>query len=588
MARIAVAFRTFWSLAAPYFRSEDRVRGWALAIGVIALEIGLVYVAVEINRWNGRFFNALEAHSWSAITDELVIFGAIFVGAIGTGYGQYWFGQHFQMHWRRWMTERFVARWMAGARHYRIRFVDNTVDNVHLRIVNDISVFIQKTHEIGSSLVGTLVYLVSFTVILWVISASTPMPLFGHDFSFPGWLIVVAFCYACVGTTVAHFVGRRLIALNFNQQRREADLRFATARVTDRSEQVALAHAEAVERTHIGRCIDALIVNWTALASAQSNLTGFIYGYLQSSVVFPMLVVTPAYLTGHITLGVLMQAALAFQKVESCFSFMVSTYGKFAEWKASMDRLWQLEVALQRVDDPAPSAARIVREPRPDMSLAGVVLRLPSDEPIAAVPNVTLAPGDRLLVKGPSGAGKSVLFRLLAGIWPFGSGTIELPRGARIMTLSSRPYFPLGSLRTALAMPASVDAVDDGTIRAAMAAAGVGDLVDRLDVEDEWSTALSGGQQQRLGFARVLIHRPDVLLLDDAVSTLEGHEMRELYRLVGERLPSMIVISSGRNAGLADLHQFTVDLGGPAKSRPAASSRAHLELVGPAAAPAVG
>jgi putative ATP-binding cassette transporter len=426
-------------------------------------------------------------------------------------------------------------------------------------------------------------------VILWVISASTPLPLFGHDFSFPGYLIVIAFCYACIGTTIAHFVGRRLIDLNFKQQRREADLRFATARVTDRSEQVALVHAEPVERSQIRRCIDALIVNWTALVAVQSNLTGFVYGYLQSSVVFPMLVVTPAYLTGHITLGVLMQAALAFQKVESCFSFMVSTYSKFAEWKASMDRLWQLEVALQQVDEPGPAAPQIVREPQPDLSIAGLVMRLPSGEPIAAVPDLTLTPGDRLLVSGPSGAGKSVLFRILTGIWPFCSGRIDLPREARVMALSSRPYFPLGTLRVALAMPAPVAEIEDAVIRAAMAAVGIGDLAERLDDEDEWSTTLSGGQQQRLGFARVLIHRPDVLLLDDAVSALEDHEMRELYRLVTERLPSTIVISSGRNGELVAMHQLNIELGAaPKLPRSAAMARAHVEVIGPAAAPAIG
>src|SRR6185295_16879793 len=471
MGRVTIALRTFLSLATPYFRSEDRLRGCLLAVGVIALEFGLVYVAVEINRWNGRFFNALEARSGSAITDELVIFGLIFAGAIATGYGQYWFGQHFQMRWRRWMTERFVARWMADARHYRIRFVDNSVDNVHLRLVNDISVFIQKTHEIGSSLVGTLVYFVSFSVILWVISSSTPLPLFGIDWSFPGYLIVIAFCYACVGTTIAHVLGRQLVGLNFSQQRREADLRFATARVTDRSEQVALVHAEPVERGRIRGCVDALIVNWTALVSVQSNLTGFVYGYLQSSVVFPMLVVTPAYLTGHITLGILMQASLAFQKVESCFSFMVGSYSKIAEWKAAMDRLWQLELALRRVDEPAPESAsvEIARQSERTVALNGLVLRLPSGGSIATVPDVMLAPGDRLLVSGPSGAGKSVLFRALAGIWPFGSGQIELPRDARLLALTSRPYFPLGTLRMALAMPMPAQDIDDAIIRTALA-----------------------------------------------------------------------------------------------------------------------
>jgi putative ATP-binding cassette transporter len=563
MTRIAIALRAFLTLALPYFRSEDRWRGRALLAGVVAAEIALVGLAVVTNQWNGRFFNALEARSWATVRFELVVFVFIVIGNVLVGIGMYWVGQHFQIRWRRWMTQRFVEKWMADGRHYRMRFVDPDVDNIHLRIANDIGLFIQRTYEIGSGLCGVIVMFVSFAIILVGLSATTPLPLFGVDLSFPGYLLLIALCYAATGTLIAHLVGRSLIHLNFQQQRREADLRFATARVTDHSEQVAMLQAEAVERNEIGRRFGALVGNWSILAAVQARLTGFIYGYGQVSGIFPTLVATPAYLVGAIPLGVLMQTASAFQRVESSVAFFINYYGKFAEWKAAMDRVWQLDVALERVDRAglAHAALAVEREGRDDVTLRDVVLRRASGETIAAVPDMTLMPGERLLISGPSGAGKSTLFRALTRIWPFGEGHIHIPRDARVLALPSRPYFPLGTLRQALAAPMPAEQVADADIRAAMRAVDLDHLLARLDEDAEWSSALSAGEQHRVGFARALIHRPAVLLLDDADAMVEGTRGRELCGAVLAKLPKTIVVSASRSTALADLHCRTIEIG---------------------------
>ncbi len=563
MNRFLLALRAFLALVLPYFRSEDRWRGRALLAGVIAAEFALVYIAVVTNQWQGRFFNALEARDWSTVRAEIMVFGFIVAGNIFIGMAMFWIGQHFQMRWRRWMTERFVGIWMAEGRHYRVRFVDPNVDNIHLRIANDISVFIQKTYEIGSGLVGVIVMLISFAIILWGLSATTPLPLFGLDLSFPGYLVLTALCYAAIGTLIAHLIGRRLIALNFQQQRREADLRFATARVTDHSEQVALLQAEAVERAEIGRRFGSLIGNWVKLAAVQSRLTGFTYGYGHVSMIFPTLVVSPAYLIGAIPLGALMQAALAFQRVETSFAYFINSYSKIAEWKAAMDRVWQLETALQRVDriDIANGALAVDREPRKDVTLRDLVLRRPSGELLSAIPDVRLAPGERLLISGPSGAGKSMLFKALSGIWPFGEGRIRIPESARVLTLPSRPYFPLGTLRQALAVPTPAERIADADIRDAMMAMDLAHLEHRLDEEAEWSTVLSAGEQHRVGFARALIHRPTILMLDDADAMVEGGRARELYGIMMARMPETIIISASRSAALANLHRRTVEIG---------------------------
>jgi putative ATP-binding cassette transporter len=581
MDNIVLALRTFLRLALPYFRSEERWTARLLLLAAIGSELALVYVAVAAVNWNARFFNALEQRDWNAFYTELIFFGFIVLCAVLAGAAQYYFGQMLQIRWRRWLTANYVSVWMAQGRHYRVRVVAPQVDNIHLRIANDVYLFIQRTHELATGLLGSFVALVSFAYILWGLSAETPVPGLGGG-TIPGWLIWAALLYAGLGTLFAHLIGWRLIPLNFNQQRVESDFRFAIVRAADHSEPIALMQGEPVERADLHRRFSNLVANWTRLVVTQTRLVGFVAAYGQASTVVPVLIVAPAYLVGAIPLGSLIQASLAFTRVEGAFAFCISSYPKIAEWKAMVDRLAGFEDAMIAVDESRAETKGVIvvgRKGDRELDFEGLSIRLPDGTEISGLPAMTLRPGDRLMIAGPSGSGKSTLFRALAGLWPSGSGRVEFPKDGEVLVMPQRPYFPLGTLRTAVAYPSSEAEVPDADIVAALETVGLPHLVPRLDEEADWSVLLSGGEQQRVGIARALIRKPAILLFDEPVAALADASGRELYRTLLDKLPEMVVLTIDRREVLRDCHPKIVELsrdeangmpdGGPLATMPA-------------------
>jgi putative ATP-binding cassette transporter len=576
MQPILAALRTFLRLALPYFRSEERWAARGLLAGVVVAEFGVVYALVAFNQWNAYFFNAIQDRNGPAFLFALVLFIGIAAWTVVATMAQYFFGQTLIMRWRRWMTERFVGRWMADGRHYRMQFLDADVDNTHLRIANDILIFLQRTHDLGYNLLGSLIALFSFSYILWGLSSIAPLVLFGVDLSFPGYLFFIAIAYAGLGTLVAHFVGRPLIGLNFFQQRYESDFRFAIARVWDKdsAEPVALMRGEEIERGVLDRRFSTLVRNWTMLIRRQTWLTAFTTGYGQISIVFPTMVAAPAYFAGAISLGTLIQASLAFQRVDIAFAFFLHSYARIAEWKASMDRVAQLEAALDLVDRPRDPATSIIvaKTTQPDLKVADLVVKLPSGAPVAALARLELKPGERALLTGPSGSGKSSVLRALAGIWPVGTGTIELPATAHVLALPQKVYFPLGTLRAAVAYPTPAEAIDDERLHRVLKLVGLEHLAPRLDEAADWGVLLAGGEQQRIVLARALLKKPDILLLDEATSNFDDATSRELYGLLMRELPRTTLISIGRPGVLAEVHAHLIALNGFSPARATAAA----------------
>jgi len=330
---------TVWRIAGPYFRSEDRWPGRLLLAAVIGIELSIVAISVLINEWNARFYNALQDRNWNAFVYQLGYFCVLATAFILLAVYQLYLNQWLLIRWRRWLTASYLDHWLEGANHYRMQLLGDAADNPDQRISEDISQFIQLTLAIGLQLLNSCVTLFSFLVILWSLSAAAPLHVFGIAFDIPGYLLWAALIYACIGTALTHLIGRPLIALNFQQQRYEADFRFNLVRVRENSEQIALLDGEPAERDRLLMRFGNVVANWLAIMSRQKKLTFFTASYAQASVVVPFVMVSPAYFANAIQLGGLMQTANAFGQVQNALSVFVTLYRNLAEWRAVTERL---------------------------------------------------------------------------------------------------------------------------------------------------------------------------------------------------------------------------------------------------------
>lgn len=557
MRGIVATLATVWRIASPYFRSEDRWAGRLLLAAIIAIELGIVAITVLLNQWNARFYNALQDRNWDSFVYELGYFCMLATIFIVVAVYQLYLNQWLQIRWRRWMTRAYLDRWLAGSNHYRMQLLGDAADNPDQRIAEDIRLFIEGgILPLGLGLLNSVVTLASFSVILWTLSAAAPLHVFGVSWTIPGYLFWAALLYAILGTAATHWIGRPLVALNYQQQRYEADFRFSLVRVRENAEQIALLEGERAERGQLLGRFARLADNWMAIMTRTKKLTFLTAGYGQAATVFPFIVTSPAYFAGAVQLGGLMQTASAFGSVQGALSFFVDAYRRLAEWNAVIERLDGFDRSILTAQEVAATPPVIVVEPGDSaaIEIKDLAVKLPNGTPLVSARDFTIAAGDKVLVSGPSGAGKSTLFRALAGIWPFGSGVIQVPKGARVMILPQRPYFPIASLTDAVAYPAEPGTYEAADIASLVAAVGLPALAERLDEEAHWNRMLSLGEQQRLGIARALLLKPDYLFLDEATASLDEAAEAAVYRLLAERLPDTTIVSIGHRSTLTAFH----------------------------------
>ena len=571
MRRLGPFLRGAWRLSAPYFRSEERWAARFLLAITIALNLLLVAINVILNYWNRDLYNSLQQKDWHSFlalifwwrTDKtgfmpgFVLLVSIFIPvAIYRTYLRQWL----EIRWRRWMTERVLGDWLSDRAYYRISLAADPratgTDNPDQRIGDDIRDFIEDTLTLGLGLLSNVVNLVSFLSILWILSGS--LQLFGINV--PGYMVWVAILYSIFGTWITHLIGRPLIFLNFQRQRVEADFRFALVRLRENAEGVALQGGEAEERQGLLTRFAAVAGNWWGIMRRTKALNAMVAGYGQVASIFPLVVAAPRYFGGQIALGGLMQTADAFGQVQGGLSWAVDAYGSLARWRAEVDRLTTFLTAIESARALAGTAIAIRQGDPAAWTTEALSLRLPNGTPLLDGAGLRFAAGTDTLISGRSGTGKSTLFRALAGIWPFGSGTIERPPGTSLF-LPQRPYIPLGTLRHALTSPAPTTAYPDSAIAAALTDAGLAALAPELDLEEPWTQRLSGGEQQRLAIARALLMRPAWLFLDEATASLDPEAETELYQILRERLTGTTIVSIAHRPSIARFHDAQLVLG---------------------------
>jgi vitamin B12/bleomycin/antimicrobial peptide transport system ATP-binding/permease protein len=560
---LASTIATIWRLSLPYFRSDDRKAGCILLIAVIGMELALVALQVVLNLWYNRFYNTLQDRDWNAFVSAILFFCVIAGLNTVIAVYQVYLSQWLQIRWRRWMTQAYLGGWLDAANHYRMQLLGDAADNPDQRIAEDLQMFVQSSLSIGTRLLNALGTLSAFIVILWTLSEEAPLEWFGTGLTIPGYLVWAALIYAVIGSVLTHLIGWPLTPLNFQRQRVEADFRFNLVRTRENAEQIASLGGETAERErHLSR-FGHVFRNWIAIMRRQKQLTYFTQGYTQVALIFPYLVVSPAYFSGAMQLGGLMQTASAFNSVQNALSYFINIYIELAEYRSVIARLTGFEeaIAAGRAAAVTPPVVEVVPRGGGAVFAADRLnVRLPDGEPIIAAEHVAFPPGERVLVTGPSGAGKSTLFRAIAGIWPFGSGRVTVPDGAHVMLLPQRPYFPVTMLSAAVSYPAAAGTFSDAQVAEALVAVGLPELVVRLGEEAHWNHILSQGEQQRLAIARALLAAPDYLFLDEATAALDEAAEAVLYRLLQDRLKGTAIISIGHRSTLNVFHHRRVEV----------------------------
>jgi putative ATP-binding cassette transporter len=566
--------RQITRLADPYFDLLNTDRVTLPFLGTVRepmLGIGLVTALVLINQFqvginvrlsffNRDWFNAIQNKDaeafWSLLVTVFLFWAMI---SVVSNLIEFFLQSVLQIRWRDWLTKAYGASWLDEGTHYRMAFQADETDNPDQRIAEDVRNYINNTYAYSISLLSTISNLVSFSIILWSIPAEFAVP--GTDVVIPGLLFWVALLYSVLGTWLTHLIGRPLIRLEFQQERYEADFRYSLARLREYGEQVALLKGEEAEKQNLARRFANVVGNYYALVYRNLKLNIFVSSYFQASVVFPYLLVAPAYFANKITLGVMTQTAGAFGRVESAMQWFIARYQSLASYKAIVDRLTTFEVALDKLrGERKADRLALPSIPGTDVAVSDLSLAIPAGQTIVRVPSLTLKAGQSTLLTGPSGSGKSTFFRALAGIWPFGRGTIGVPDGKSVMLLPQRPYIPQGTLRTAVTYPGLHGEFSDAAIKAALVAARLPKLIDRLDEEALWSQVLSLGEQQRLAIARALLEKPDWLFLDEATAALDEATEERVYRMLAEELPGTTIVSIGHRSTLIGLHERRIDL----------------------------
>ena len=552
-------FRDVWYLTKSYWQSEEKKKAFFLLGCIIALTLGVVYMLVLLNQWNNSFYSALQNYDAKKIFDELIHFSWLAAIYILLAVYSYYLQQTLILNWRRWLTTRFIDIWLQNKTYYNLQMFGKDTDNPDQRISEDVRQFVEMTLSFGIGILKAFCTFASFVVILYNLSGSLSFTFMGKTWTINGYMLWASLLYSVIGTYITHIVGRKLVKINFIQQKYEADFRFSMIRLRESAESVAFYRGEAQEGSVFKQRFKMLLDNFWKLVNKQKQLVFLNSGYSQIAIIFPFVVAMNRYLTKEVTLGGLMQVASAFGRVQDSLSYFVDMYSSIAQWQAVVMRLTCFGHHMHDVYQQA-ERFHVERFAAADVvEVNNMQINLLDGKPLLENISFTLHPGHNVLIKGVSGSGKSTLLRAISGIWPFVDGKIFLPERDKLMFIPQKSYLPLGTLRAALNYPGNKP-IDDTELIYLMDLCQIGYLKDKLDLEADWSHVLSVGEQQRLAFVRAHIQQPQWLFLDEATSALDEDTEATMYSLLQERLQQTTVVSVGHRSTLNKYHELVLRL----------------------------
>ncbi|MCB2145484.1 MAG: ABC transporter ATP-binding protein/permease [Deltaproteobacteria bacterium] len=564
-------------LAGPYWKCERRGKVRFATLSLLLLTVAQVGLTVWGNYWNRALFDALEQRSVRGVLVQVAVFVLIFVISIVVTGAHLLVKRWLQLDWRAWLTDQLTGRWMEEGRHYRLLFSAGEHDNPDQRIAEDIRIATESAIALAHSLVFSLLILGMFIDILWSVSGSIVVP--GTDVQVPGYMVPLAFVYAALGSAFGWMIGRPLVRSTNALQAAEATFRFGLSRVREHSDAIALIHGEPMERTGSAVRFRQVVREWNRQSLAYLGLVSFGTGYGALLPVFPLLVAAPQYIAGAMSLGVLMQAAQAFQRLTSALSWPVDNIGEIARCRASAERVLSLDEAIHRMDATVRERGgpRIVldRSDRARLAIEDLSIADPSGEILLEHFSAEIHRGERVLITGhPVVTGG--LFKVIGGLWPLGSGRVVLPGDGEMLFVPQRPFLPEGTLREVLCYPCPPEAFTDDDIRQAMACAGIAWIAPRLDERDDWEQVLSRRAQQRIGFTRVLLQRPAWVFMEEATDAFEPEGERLILEMLRGELPdtTLVTITFRFHQGLEKLHDRTLEL----ERGPKPTSRLNVPL----------
>ncbi|SNT56183.1 putative ATP-binding cassette transporter [Tardiphaga sp. OK246] len=558
LTRFWISARGFWG------KSGDRL-AWVFSVGLLLLIVANVAFQYGINVWNRAIFDAIEKRDAASVFHLTGVFFPLAIGSVLLGVAQVYGRMGIQRRWRAWLTNSVVSRWLTSGRYYQLNLVGGDHQNPEYRIAEDLRIATDSPVDFVSGVIAAFLSATTFIVVLWTIGGALTLTVGGSLITIPGFLVIAAIIYAAIASGSIMVIGRRFVQISEDKNQAEAEYRYALTRVRENGESIALLGGEEEERDGIDKTFGNVLRQWARLAGQHMRTTLVSQGSSLIAPVVPLLLCAPKFLDGSMSLGQVMQAASAFTIVQSAFGWLVDNYPRLADWNACARRIASLMMSLDGLEraELGDGIGRIKRGETTDetmLSLHDLSVTLDDGTAVVGDAEVKIEPGERLLVAGESGTGKSTLVRAIAGLWPWGGGSVNFHPDRRLFMLPQKPYVPSGTLRRAAAYPAASEDWTVEQIGEALDKVGLGHLKEKIEEDAPWDQTLSGGEKQRLALARLFLHRPDIIVLDEATSALDAKSQDKMMELLTKELPNATVVSVAHRVELEAFHSRKIVL----------------------------